>query len=168
LSDKIGPDGKPLHTDSPSQPGSTEQAQDEAKVQLAAEELSVTKEKQVTGRVRVSTVTREHEELVDEDLLRERVEIETVPVGRQINTMPVVREEGDTTVIPVVEEVVVVERRLMLKEEIRIRRVRTTERHQERVTLRRQEAMITRSPAEPDDAATAPPAGAERKPSKEK
>ena len=168
MSDKIGPDGKPIRTDSPAQPGPTEQAEDEATVQLAAEELSVTKEKQVTGRVRVSTVTREHEELVDQDLLRERVEIETVPVGRQIDTMPVVRKEGDTTVIPVVEEVVVVERRLMLKEEVRIRRVRTTERHQERVTLRHQEAVVTRSPADPRDApATAPP-DTDRKQIKEK
>ena len=168
MSDKICPDGKPIRTDSPAQPGPTEQAEDEATVQLAAEELSVTKEKQVTGRVRVSTVTREHEELVDQDLLSERVEIETVPVGRQIDTMPVVREEGDTTVIPVVEEVVVVERRLMLKEEVRIRRVRTTERHQERVTLRRQEAVVTRYPAEPHDAATSPPADVEGKQPKEK
>jgi len=168
LSDKICPDGKPIRTDSPAQPGPTEQAEDEATVQLAAEELSVTKEKQVTGRVRVSTVTREHEELVDQDLLSERVEIETVPVGRQIDTMPVVREEGDTTVIPVVEEVVVVERRLMLKEEVRIRRVRTTERHEERVTVRRQEAVVTRYPAEPNDPATSPPADVERKQPKEK
>jgi hypothetical protein len=39
----------------------------------------------------------------------------------------------------------VVERRLMLKEEIHIKRVRTTERHQEKVTLRSQEAVVTRS-----------------------
>jgi len=168
LSDKIGPDGKPLRTDSPAQPASTEQAKDEATVRLAAEELIVTKEKQVTGRVRISTVTREHEELVDEDLLRERVEIETVPIGRQIDAMPVVREEGDTTVIPVVEEVVVVERRLMLKEELRIKRVRYTERHQERVTLRHQEAVVTRSPAEPRDAAATAPTDTERKQIKEK
>ena len=168
MSDKICPDGKPIRTDSPAQPGPTEQAEDEATVQLAAEELSVTKEKQVTGRVRVSTVTREHEELVDQDLLSERVEIETVPVGRQIDTMPVVREEGDTTVIPVVEEVVVVERRLMLKEEVRIRRVRTTERHEERVTVRRQEAVVTRYPAESNDPATSPPADVDRKQPKEK
>jgi len=168
LSDTIGPDGKPIRTDSPAQPAPTEHAEDEATVQLAAEELSVTKEKQVTGRVRVSTVTREHDELIGQDLLRERVEIETVPVGRQIDTMPVVREEGDTTVIPVVEEVVVVERRLMLKEEVRIRRVRTTERHEERVTLRRQEAVVTRYPAEPHDAAPVPPADVERKQPKEK
>ena len=55
------------------------------------------------------------------------------------------RQEGDTTIIPVVQEIVVVERRLVLKEEVRMRRVITNERHQETVVLREQEALITRT-----------------------
>jgi len=50
--------------------------------------------------------------------------------------VPPISQEGDTTIIPVVEEIVVVERRLVLKEEVRIRRVRTKEQHQETVVLR--------------------------------
>ena len=116
----------------------------DATLRLAAEELSVAKEKVETGRVRISTRTHEREALVDENLARERIEIETVPVGLRIDAVPEVRQEGDTTIIPVVEEVLVVERQLMLKEEIRIKRVRTTERHQEKVMLRHQEAVVTR------------------------
>ena len=59
-----------------------------------------------------------------------------------------ISQEGDTTIIPVVEEIVVVERRLVLKEEVRIRRVSTTEQHQETVVLREQEAVITREEAD--------------------
>jgi stress response protein YsnF len=44
-----------------------------------------------------------------------------------------------------VEEVLVIERRLLLKEEIRLRRVRTTERHHETVTLREQQPIIERA-----------------------
>ena len=117
---------------------------DAATLQLAAEELSVAKESRETGRVQISTHTHEREALIDEDLARERVEIETIPIGRRINTVPEVRQEGDTTVIPVVEERLVVERQVVLKEEIRVRRVRTTERHQEKVALRHQEAVIAR------------------------
>src|SRR6516164_3547435 len=98
---------------------------DDATLRLLAEELAVAKEKVETGRVRISTRTREREELVDEDLAREHVEIETVPVGLRIDAVPEVRQEGDTTIVPVVEEILVVERRLLLKEEIRIKRVRT-------------------------------------------
>ena len=57
------------------------------------------------------------------------------------------REEGDTTIISVVEEIVVVERRLVLKEEVRLRRVRVTEQHRETVVLREQDAVITRTEA---------------------
>jgi uncharacterized protein (TIGR02271 family) len=119
-------------------------ARDSGKLQLLAEELSVAKQVRETGRVRVATETHEREALVDEDLARECIEIEKVPVGRRIDRVPDVRREGDITIVPVVEEVLHVERQLMLKEEVRIRRVRTTERHQEKVTLRHQEAVVTR------------------------
>jgi len=122
-------------------------------IPLVAEELSVAKRQIVTARVQVSTVTREREELVDELLAREQVEIEHVPVGRSLDEPAVVRTEGDTLIIPVVEEVLVVERRLLLKEEIHVRRVRAVERHQARVSLRRQEAVITRHPATTEGAA---------------
>ena len=50
--------------------------------------------------------------------------------------------------MPVLEEIIVVERQLILKEEIHIRQLRTTERHHETVVLREQDAMITRGEAE--------------------
>jgi stress response protein YsnF len=94
-------------------------------------------------RVNIRTVSRDH--LIDEPLAHEKVELERVAIGRPIDAIPPTREEGDVTVISVVEEVVVVERRLILKEEIRLRRVRTTEQHREMVTLREQQAVIERS-----------------------
>jgi stress response protein YsnF len=123
-------------------------------VPVLEEQLLVSKRVMPKSRVQVSTVTRQHEELVDELLAREHVEIERIPIGRRIDVMPGVREEDGTTIVPVVEEVVVVERQLILKEELRIRRIRETERHQERVTLRKQEATVTRLPVEEEAAAS--------------
>jgi uncharacterized protein (TIGR02271 family) len=131
-----------------------ERSLDSAILQVLAEELSVSKETVETGRVRVATRTREREALVDEDLACERVEIERVPVGVRIDAVPEQRQEGDTTIIPVVEEVLFVERRLVLKEEVRIRRVRTTDHHKETVMLRYQEAVVTRHPGETGKADT--------------
>jgi len=119
------------------------QDQDQIVVPLHAEEVSVAKQKVVTGGVRVATVTRQHEQLVEELLEREHVEVERAAIGRPVNKAPPVREEGDTLVIPIVEEVAVVERRLVLKEEVRIRRKRETQPYQERVVVRKQEAVIT-------------------------
>ena len=123
-----------------------------AVLRLHVEDLSVEKATAETGRVHVSTHTVTREALVDEDLARESVEIETVLVGRPVDTYPKIRQEGDVTIVPVVEEVLFVERRLVLKEEIRIRKVRTTERYQERVTLRHQEAVVTRHQEDMDNA----------------
>jgi uncharacterized protein (TIGR02271 family) len=118
---------------------------DEATLPLAAEELSVSKEVRETGRVRVRTHTEEREAWVDETLSGEHVEIETVRVEREVDAAPAVRQEGDTTIIPVVEEVLIVERRLILKEEIRVKRVSTATEHRERVQLRSQQAAIERN-----------------------
>jgi uncharacterized protein (TIGR02271 family) len=117
---------------------------DNLKLTLLAEELTVEKEAVETGRVRVSKHTRTREVAIDEDLLRERAEIETVPIGRQIFEMPAVRHEGETIIVPIVEEVLHTERRLFLKGEVRITRKKTTEQFHDRVTLRYQEAVVTR------------------------
>lgn len=132
----------------------------ETVIPLLAEEIAVSKQVVATGRVQVSRVTHEREQLIDELLAHETVEIDRTPIGRQVDTMPAIRDEGDTLVIPIVEEVLVIERRLLLKEEVRVRRVRSTERHQESVTLRHHEAVVTRLPVEPPAVGESPEASA--------
>ena len=114
---------------------------------LYSEEIVVSRRKVDRAVVRVATVTHTRETVINEPLTLERVEIERVPIDRIIETVPPVREEGDTTIIPVVEEIVVVERRLVLKEEVRLRKIRVTEQHRETIVLREQDAVITRSEA---------------------
>jgi uncharacterized protein (TIGR02271 family) len=131
---------------------------DQVVIPLHAEEVSIGKKQVATGRVKVSTVTHSREELVQQLLQSERVEIERVPMGQVVAKVPEIRTEGDITIIPVVEETVVLQRQLVLKEEVRIRRVRETQNYQERVILRQQEAVITRVPedANPAVAVAAP------------
>ncbi|EWY37151.1 hypothetical protein N825_21425 [Skermanella stibiiresistens SB22] len=117
-------------------------------VPLHTEELSVTRHVVAGDTVRVDTVTHERERLIDEQVTHHRVEVERVAIGRVVDAVPPVREEGDVTIIPVVEEVVVVERRLVLKEEIHMRRVQVTGHHRETVLVRDQEAVITRTKAD--------------------
>jgi uncharacterized protein (TIGR02271 family) len=121
---------------------------DEIVVPLRAEELVISRRKVDGEAVRVATLTREREQQIDEELRHDRVEITRVPIGRRVESAPPVREEGDVTVMPVLEEIVVVERQLILKEEIHIRQLRTTKRHRETVVLREQDAVITRGEAE--------------------
>ena len=123
---------------------------EETTIALHAEALAVSRRIVERAVVRVATVTHSRDQLVDEALTQERVEVERIPVGRMVDAMPPVRQEGDVTIMPVVEELLVVERRLLLKEEVHIRRVRTTQQHRETVVLREQEAVITRTPASGD------------------
>jgi uncharacterized protein (TIGR02271 family) len=120
----------------------------ETVIPLLQEELSVAKRVVETARVRVSRVTHDHQQLVDELLNHEKVEVERVPIDRPVDAMPSIRQEGEVTIIPVVEEVLKVERCLVLKEEVHIRRIKTTERHQEQVTLRKQEVLVSRTKIE--------------------
>ena len=133
-------------------PTSTAESSHETVIPLFEEELQVARRVVSTGRVQVSRTTQTHEHLVDELLEREQVEVERVAINQPIDRMPSVREEGDSLIFPVVEEVVKIERLLVLKEEVRIRRVKGTERYQERVTLRKQEAVVTRLPIDENSA----------------
>ena len=123
------------------------EAEAAASVPVVEEQVVVAKRRRVTGAVRVATRTREEERLVDEPYEVEEVEVQRVPVeggGRWVDAPVPTRQEGDTTVVSVHEEVVVVETRLRVVEEVRLTRRRATRRHAERVTVRRQEALVER------------------------
>jgi len=116
----------------------------ETRIPLVQEELSISKRQREKGRVVVQTIPRERQELVEQELERVDVEIERIPIDRVVETPPDIREEGDTLVIPVIEEVVVVEKRLVLREEIRVHRRRSVEQFQQSVTLRSEDVKIER------------------------
>ena len=109
----------------------------------------VHKERVVAETVRLHKRVHENEEVLDIPVQTESLELERVPVGRWIDAPAEVRHEGDTAVYPVVEEVLVVEKRLRLVEEVRVTRRRTTRRVQERVGLRREEVVVERDAAAP-------------------
>ena len=118
---------------------------DDRTILLHAENYAVGRRSVAGDTVRVETKTRTRDHHIDEPLLHARIQIERVPIGRTVAAVPPVREEGDTTILPVVEEVIIVERRLILKEEVHVRRVQVAERHTEVVTTREQTAEICRT-----------------------
>lgn len=73
---------------------------------------------------------------------REDVTVERVPVDRIVAQAPAPRWEGDTLIVPLVEEVLVVEKRLRVREELRVTRRRTEEQQKVGDTLRREVAHI--------------------------
>ena len=113
-------------------------------VPLAREELEVSKRSVERGRVRVRKTVRSREELVEQPLQHDEVTVERVSVNREIDAPAQPRYERDALVIPVIEEVLVTRRQLVLKEEIYIRRRSVGSIHRESVTLRSEEASVDR------------------------
>lgn len=113
-------------------------------IPVIREEIVVQRREVERGGVRVHKRIQEREETVEQPTYREEVTVEHVPIGRPIESVVGIetREEGDTLIIPVVEEVLVVEKRLVLKEEIRITKRRIDETEQARVVIRSEEVEV--------------------------
>lgn len=111
-------------------------------IPLVAEELNVTRERILTGGVRVRKTIEERTETIDEPTLREDVSVERIAVNEFVAEAPAVRYEGDVTIVPLLEEVLVVEKRLVLREEIRISKRRETVRNPQQIVVRREQATL--------------------------
>ena len=123
---------------------------EQIRVPVIEEELEVGKRRVESARVSVRTIPRERDELVEQPLESMEVEIERVAIDRQIDTAPEIRNDGETLIIPVVEERLVVEKRLFLREEIHVHRRRTVTQFRQSVTLRSQEVIVERRDAAGD------------------
>lgn len=108
------------------------------------EQAEIGKRVRTTGKVTVETVVRHETQPVEAELASETVEVRRVPIGRFVDGPVADRHEGDTLVVSVLEEVVVVEKRLRVVEEIHLTRRRTTRQIHDEVPVRREEVRIDR------------------------
>lgn len=115
-------------------------------IPLFEERLRVDKVENESYRVVIKTKVSERTEYADLELRGNHVVVERVPINRPVDALPCVRHEGDTLVVPVVEEIMVVEKRLLLKEEVRIRQEQVSQHVREPVVLRSEEASVERQP----------------------
>jgi uncharacterized protein (TIGR02271 family) len=114
-------------------------------IPVVAEELTVEKRQVTRGTVRIHTRVETREEVVDEPLRREEIAVEHVPVNALVEgEAPLPHYENEVFVIPILEEVLVVQKRLLLKEEVRITRRSATMSKPLQVTLRREVVEIER------------------------
>lgn len=122
------------------------QARNEQQViPVIQEELQLSKRTVDTGRgIRVHQHVVERTEVVDEPLHEDVLEVARVPIGKAVDraNMPLPRQEGETFIVPVLEEVLVVERQLRLKEEVRITRHKREVHAPQTIVLKSQEVSI--------------------------
>lgn len=120
-------------------------------IPVVREELDIGKRKVDTGTTRVKRVVSEREETVEMPLLHEEAQVERVPVNAVLDAPAAIRQEGDVTVVPVMEEVLVVEKKLLLREELHIKKQRTTVNTPQTETLRSEDVIVERMPERRDN-----------------
>lgn len=94
--------------------------------------------------VRVRTTVHEDEHAIDEPIRHKRVDVARVAVDRIVEQPVPDRREGDTLIISLFEEIVTLERRFRITEEVHVRTYYEEEVHHEVVRTRRKEATIER------------------------
>jgi uncharacterized protein (TIGR02271 family) len=120
----------------------------EVVVPVIEEELVAGAHPVKTGSVRVDKHVEKRIRRVEAPLLHEDVDIRHVPINRVVNEAPAIRKKGDTVIVPVVEEELIVTKRLVLKEEIHLIKRRTKDRFVKDVELDRERAEVRRLDAD--------------------
>ena len=120
-----------------------ELAPDEERViELREEQLVANKQLRDLGEVIVRTEIDDLPARLEIDALREEVEVVHEPVGETVSERQNPWEEDGVFVVPVYEEQLVVSKRLVLRERLRVRRVRTTQRQQFEDTVKRERVVV--------------------------
>jgi stress response protein YsnF len=117
---------------------------DELRIPIVEETAQVFKRATTTDRVRVRTTAEEHPVTISEQLFRGHVVSHRVPVEQEITETPPIRTEGEVTIVPIVEERLVVEKRLFLVEELHLTRETVLEHVEIPEVLRRTRVDIER------------------------
>src|SRR5947209_419997 len=113
-------------------------------IPVIEEHLDVSRGLVETGLVHVQKIVHERDVAISEPLAAETLHVERVAMNVIVQSPPAVRTEGEVTVIPVVEEVLVTTKQLRLVEEVRIIRRRDTRLYEESTVLRSEEVKVER------------------------
>jgi len=117
-------------------------------VPVYEEKLNAGVKKVKTGGVRIHKTVEQHQEIIDQPLATEDVEVVRVVKNEVVSGPMANRQSGDTLIIPVVKEMLKVEKQWVLTEELHITKRRSETRSRQPVTIRRENVEIERTDAE--------------------
>ncbi len=133
--------------------GSNGDAQGELRVPVYEEELVVETRSHEMGHIRVHKSVETVEQQLTAPIVREEVTVERIPADQYDASAPA---NPDETVIPVVEERLVVETRAVVVEYVRIRTRRVTEEQDVRAPIRREVVTVEELPTDGDASVSRP------------
>lgn len=121
-----------------------ERSDSRSAIPIMEEKAFVTKRLVDTEHVQVRSSVDETLVVVRDAVSRERIQIKRVTIEREVEAAPAIREEDGVTIIPVLEERLVVEKRLFIVEEIHVVRAITMDAVELPTTLRRTRVDVDR------------------------
>jgi uncharacterized protein (TIGR02271 family) len=121
----------------------------QSSIPVVEEKLKIEKKVVGKGRVKISKTVKEESEILNLPQTSEEVHIERIPINKIVEKVPeAVRYEGETMIIPVLKEIAVVEKKILLVEEIRVTKTAVRTEQQQEVSLRKEEIKVERSDTE--------------------
>jgi uncharacterized protein (TIGR02271 family) len=119
-------------------------------IPVIEEHLTVDKKEVETGRVTISKKVHSEQQMIDIPVVEEEVDVQRIPFNQYVeSTPPAVRYEGEKTIIPILKEVLVVEKKLVLVEEVHITRKQNHSKVSQQETLRQEEIIVNRVDSNP-------------------
>ncbi len=126
----------------------TEEIKDESTgvIPVIEEHVEVGKKVIEKAKVRLSKKVNESVESYDIPLIEEEIVVKRVQKNELVDKAPAaVRYEGDVMIIPVLKEVAVIEKRIMLVEEIHVEKYKYDKTETRRVVVRKEEVNVERT-----------------------
>jgi uncharacterized protein (TIGR02271 family) len=115
-------------------------------IPVSREFVTITKEVVETGKVHIRKQVTEEEATINLPMIQEGYHVERKPGSKELlHQYPAVRHDGDNMVIPVVREVLIVEKRYEVLEELHVIKTKTEVPHLQQVTLRKESVDIQRT-----------------------
>lgn len=111
-------------------------------IEVHAEDVDISKRLVERGRVRIESSVEDVPFSRDVEYGQDVVDVKHVPIDEEFDEIPQTRQEGNTIIIPVVEEVVVISKRYRLVEEVHVTRRRETQTEHVETTVKRQSVSV--------------------------
>jgi len=115
-------------------------------IPVTEERVNVEKKIIETGKVKISKIVNVDTETFNLVHIQDDIQIERIAINEFVQSPPPpLRYEGDTIIIPVLKEVMVTEKRLLLIEEVRLTKRKVESKESQEVLLRKEEIKVQRS-----------------------
>lgn len=114
------------------------------------EQVQVDKKVVETGVVQIIKRVSEDRQTVNLPTSREEITVERIARNQYVETPPSIRYEGDTMIIPVLQEVIITQKKILLVEEVYVTKHQVHEHKSEEIILRKEDVIIERIPINPE------------------